>query len=209
MFTGIIEEIGHVISVTYRGKIKDIVIGAKTILDDMKIGDSIACSGVCLTVTHIGSSAFTVQAVEETLKRSTFGSLKRGTALNLERALRSGDRFGGHLVQGHVDGTGRITSKKEFADNVLFSIIPEPGLNRYIAEKGSITVDGISLTVTFSKKGEFGISIIPLTLASTTMNTFRVGDTVNLETDIIAKYIEKLIEDKNSLTINRLKELGF
>ena len=220
MFTGIIEEIGHVSSVTNRGKIMDIVIEAKTILDDMKIGDSIAISGVCQTVTEIGNSTFTVQAVEETLKRSTFGSLKRGTALNLERALRSGDRFGGHLVQGHVDGTGRIASKKEFVDNVLFSIIPEPGLDRYIAEKGSIAVDGISLTVTFApvrrtrtmaggKKGEFGVSIIPHTVASTTVNTFRVGDTVNLETDIIAKYIEKLLVDKNSLTINRLKELGF
>lgn len=209
MFTGLIEEVGHMVSVSNRGKIMDLIIEAHTILDDIKIGDSININGVCLTVTEIGNSTFTVQAVEETIKRSTFGKLKKGSAVNLERALRIEDRLGGHFVQGHVDGTGRITSKKEYADNVVLSIAPEPGLERYIAEKGSISVDGISLTVILAKKGEFGVSIIPHTTRSTTLAHIRTGDLVNLETDIIAKYIEKLIEGKKSLTINRLKELGF
>ena len=209
MFTGLIEEVGNIISVSNRGKITDLIIEAHTILDDIKIGDSININGACLTVTEIGNSTFSVQAVEETIKRSTLGKLKKGNSVNLERALRVEDRFGGHFVQGHVDGTGRITSKKEYADNIILSIAPEPGLDRYIVEKGSVTVDGISLTVTFSKKGEFGVSIIPHTFRSTTLANIRTGDLVNLETDIIAKYIEKLLEGKKSLTINHLKELGF
>ena len=209
MFTGLIEEVGNIISVSNRGKITDLIIEAHTILDDIKIGDSININGACLTVTEIGNSTFSVQAVEETIKRSTLGKLKKGNSVNLERALRVEDRFGGHFVQGHVDGTGRITSKKEYADNIILSIAPEPGLDRYIVEKGSVTIDGISLTVTFSKKDEFGVSIIPHTFRSTTLANIRTGDLVNLETDIIAKYIEKLLEGKKSLTINHLKELGF
>ncbi len=209
MFTGLIEEVGKIVSVLNRGKIIDLTIEAKTILDDIKIGDSININGVCLTVTEIGNSTFSVQAVEETIKRSTFEKLKKGSIVNLERALRLKDRLGGHFVQGHVDGTGRITSKKEYADNVILSIAPEPELERYIVEKGSIAVDGISLTVTFAKKGEFGVSIIPHTFRSTTLKDIHTGALVNLETDIIAKYIEKLIVSKKSLTIENLKELGF
>lgn len=209
MFTGIIEEVGHIVSVTIRGKNMDLTIEATTIIDDITIGDSISIGGVCQTVTEIGDSNFSVQAVEETIKRSTFRKLKKGSAVNLERALRLEDRLGGHLVQGHVDGTGRITSKKEYADNVLLSVTPEAGLDRYIVEKGSIAIDGISLTVTYTKSGEFGVSIIPHTYKSTTLANIRTGDLVNLETDIIAKYIEKLLEGKKSLTINHLKELGF
>ncbi len=209
MFTGIIEEIGHIVSVTIRGKSMDLTVEATTIIDDITIGDSISIGGVCQTVTEIGDSTFTFQAVEETIKRSTFRKLKKGSAVNLERALRLEDRLGGHLVQGHVDGTGRITSKKEYADNVLLSVTPESGLDRYIVEKGSIAIDGISLTVTYTKSGEFGVSIIPHTYKSTTLANIRTGDLVNLETDIIAKYIEKLLGGKNSLTINHLKKLGF
>lgn len=209
MFTGIIEEVGHIVSVTIRGKSMDLTVEATTIIDDITIGDSISIGGVCQTVTEIGDSTFAVQAVEETIKRSTFRKLKKGSAVNLERALRLEDRLGGHLVQGHVDGTGRITSKKEYADNVLLSVTPETGLDRYIVEKGSISIDGISLTVSYTKSGEFGVSIIPHTYKSTTLATIRTGDLVNLETDIIAKYIEKLLEGKTSLTINHLKELGF
>ncbi len=209
MFTGIIEEIGHIVSVTIRGKSMDLTVEATTIIDDITIGDSISIGGVCQTVTEIGDSTFTFQAVEETIKRSTFRKLKKGSAVNLERALRLEDRLGGHLVQGHVDGTGRITSKKEYADNVLLSVTPEAGLDRYIVEKGSIAIDGISLTVTYTKSGEFGVSIIPHTYKSTTLANIRTGDLVNLETDIIAKYIEKLLGGKNSLTINHLKKLGF
>ena len=209
MFTGLIEEVGHIVSIARRGTIMNFVIEAHTILDDIHSGDSININGVCQTVTVTGKTDFTVQAVEETLKRSTFGHLKKGDAVNLERALSIGDRLGGHLVQGHVDGTGKITEKKEYAGNVLLSIAPEPQLERYIAEKGSIAIDGISLTVTYVKKGEFGVSIIPHTLKNSTLENVKIGDRVNLETDIIAKYIEKLIEGKNSLTIKRLEELGF
>ena len=209
MFTGIIEEVGHIVSVTIRGKSMDLTVEATAIIDDITIGDSISIGGVCQTVTEIGDSTFAVQAVEETIKRSTFRKLKKGSAVNLERALRLEDRLGGHLVQGHVDGTGKITSKKEYADNVLLIVKPEAGLDRYIVEKGSIAIDGISLTVTYTKSGEFGVSIIPHTYKSTTLATIRTGDLVNLETDIIAKYIEKLLEGKTSLTINHLKELGF
>ena len=187
----------------------DIIIEAHTILDDMNLGDSININGVCQTVTKIGKTDFTVQAVEETLKRSTLGQLKKRDVVNLERALCIGDRLGGHLVQGHVDGTGRITGKKDFAGNMLLSVSPEPQLERYIAEKGSIAIDGISLTVTDVKKGEFGVSIIPHTLKNTTLENVRIGDRVNLETDVIAKYIEKLIAGKESLTIERLADLGF
>ena len=209
MFTGIIEEIGHIVSVTIRGKSMDLTVEATTIIDDITIGDSISIGGVCQTVTEIGDSTFTFQAVEETIKRSTFRKLKKGSAVNLERALRLEDRLGGHLVQGHVDGTGRITSKKEYADNVLLSVTPESGLDRYIVEKGSIAIDGISLTVTYTKSGEFGVSIIPHTYKSTTLANIRTGDLVNLETDLISKYIVKLLGGKNSLTINHLKKLGF
>jgi len=209
MFTGLIEEVGHIVSVLNRGKSMDLIIEAHIILDNIKIGDSININGVCLTVTEIRNSTFKVQAVEETIKRSTFGKFKKGRTVNLERALHIEDRLGGHFVQGHVDGTGRITSKKVYADNMVLSIAPEPELDRYIVEKGSIAVDGTSLTVTFAKKGEFGVSIIPHTLRSTTLANNRTGDFVNLETDIIAKYIEKLLEGKKSLTINHLKELGF
>ena len=209
MFTGIIEEVGHIVSVTIRGKSMDLTVEATAIIDDITIGDSISIGGVCQTVTEIGDSTFAVQAVEETIKRSTFRKLKKGSAVNLERALRLEDRLGGHLVQGHVDGTGKITSKKEYADNVLLIVKPEAGLDRYIVEKGSIAIDGISLTVTYTKSGEFGVSIIPHTYKSTILANIRTGDLVNLETDIIAKYIEKLLEGKKSLTINHLKELGF
>ncbi|MBT4485864.1 MAG: riboflavin synthase, partial [Candidatus Latescibacteria bacterium] len=126
-----------------------------------------------------------------------------------ERSLRLGDRLGGHLVQGHVDGTGRITSRKGTSGNVLLGIAPEPGLEHYIAEKGSVAVDGVSLTVTFAKKGEFGVSIIPHTLQATTLEKIRSGDIVNLETDIIAKYVEKLLGRGGSLTLSNLEELGF
>lgn len=209
MFTGIIEEVGHIVSVTIRGKSMDLTVEATAIIDDITIGDSISIGGVCQTVTEIGDSTFAVQAVEETIKRSTFRKLKKGSAVNLERALRLEDRLGGHLVQGHVDDTGRITSKKEYADNVLLIVTPETGLDRYIVEKGSIAIDGISLTVTYTKSGEFGVSIIPHTYKSTTLANIRTGDLVNIETDIMAKYIEKLLEGKKSLTINHLKELGF
>jgi len=209
MFTGLIEEVGHILAVSRHGRMIDFTIEARSILDDVKTGDSIAVSGACLTVTAFGDSSFTVQAVEETLRRTTLENKKKGSSVNLECSLCLGDRLGGHLVQGHIDGTGRIVSKKGNPDNVLFGIAPEPGLDRYIAEKGSVAVDGISLTVTYAKKGEFGVSVIPHTLRVTTLDKARVGDTVNIETDIIAKYTEKLLGGDSGFTTDRLKDLGF
>lgn len=209
MFTGLVEEVGYINSIYRRGHMLNFTIDASASLDDMNIGDSIAVNGACLTVTEIGDSSFSVQAVEETLRRTTLENLKKGTRVNLERALRLGDRLGGHLVQGHIDGTGRIVARKGNADNVIISIAPKHDLERYIVEKGSIAIDGISLTVTYAKTGEFGVSIIPHTLKATTLGKARIGDHVNIETDIIAKYVEKLMKVKGSLTIDRLHNLGF
>ena len=209
MFTGLIEEVGHIEAIHSRGKLVELSIEAQTVLDDMKIGDSIAVNGACLTVTAVSDTTFTVQAVHETLKRTNIEKLKKRSPVNIERSLHIEDRLGGHLVQGHIDGTGRISSVKGTRDNVLISIFPEPGLDRYIVEKGSIAVDGISLTVSSVKKREFGISVIPYTLQATTLANARVGDIVNLETDIISKYVEKLITSDKSLTIEHLKKSGF
>lgn len=209
MFTGLIEEIGTVEAILPRGRIFDIKVRAKTILEDISIGDSISISGVCQTVTAFDSYTFTVQAVSETISRTTFVSMKKGDIVNLERALKLGDRLGGHIVQGHVDGTGRILSKQASGNNFDITITPDPGLSRYIVKKGSITIDGISLTVTHTRSGNFGVTIIPHTLGATTLEKIRIGDRVNLETDVLAKYIEKLIEPGDSLTTERLKSLGF
>ncbi len=209
MFTGLVEEVGYINAIYRRGRMLNFTIDVSASLDDMNIGDSIAVNGACLTVTEIGNSSFTVQAVEETLMRTTLENLKKGDPVNLERALCLGDRLGGHLVQGHIDGTGRIVARKGNADNVIISIAPKHDLERYIVEKGSIAIDGISLTVTYAKTGEFGVSIIPHTLKATTLGKARIGDHVNIETDIIAKYVEKLMKAKGSLTTDRLHNLGF
>ena len=209
MFTGLIEEIGQIVSVNRHEHLVDITIEAHTVFDDLSIGDSITINGACLSVTSIGDNAFTVQAVDETINRTTLGNLKRGSSVNLERALRVGDRLGGHLVQGHVDSTGRVTSVRKTGNNLLISIAADPGFERYIVEKGSITIDGISLTVTYVRGGEFGVSIIPHTTAVTTLQHARIGDRVNLETDILAKYVEKLLHTGGGLTINHLEKLGF
>ncbi len=209
MFTGLIEEVGRMVSSSPRGAATGITIAARTVLEGTRIGDSIAVNGVCQTVTSMGDSTFTVQAVEETLRRTTLGSLKRGSPVNLERSLRFGDRLGGHLVQGHVDGVGRITRAGGSPDNRLLSVAPPPELLRFIAEKGSITLDGISLTVTFASREEFGVSIIPHTLGATTLSGVRSGDPVNIEVDVIARYVERMLGAREKLTLNGLEEMGF
>jgi riboflavin synthase len=209
MFTGLIEEVGHVASVVRRGRVADLSIQARKVLDGLAAGDSIAVSGACLTVTAFSETAFIAQAVEETLGRTTIGSLMQGDPVNLERALRLGDRLGGHIVQGHVDGVGRIVSVAGTGDNALISVAVDSGIERYIVEKGSVTVDGISLTVTFAKEGMFGVSVIPHTLGATTLERARAGDRVNIETDILAKYIEKLMRGGGALTLETLGEMGF
>ncbi|MBN1290675.1 MAG: riboflavin synthase [Candidatus Latescibacteria bacterium] len=209
MFTGLIEEIGQIAKINRHGKLTEFIIMAGKVTEDMAIGDSVAVSGACLTVTSTGNKEFTVQAVAETLNRTTLDMMNRGTSVNLERALRLSDRLGGHIVQGHVDGIGLITSIRKLDENILLSVSVDHKLERYIVEKGSVTVDGISLTVTFVNNGAFGVSVIPHTLNATTLRDRRIGDRVNIENDILAKYIEKLIQQKNGLTIDYLEQHGF
>ena len=209
MFTGLIEETGTLTSIARRGTIVDFTIKATVVTDDLKSGDSVAVNGACLTVTAAGSSVFTVQAVEETIRRTTLGGLKSGGSVNLERSLRVGDRLGGHIVQGHVDCTGRIVSVRKSGENMILTLSVAPDSARYIVEKGSVAIDGISLTVTTVADSEFGVSVIPHSLNATTLRDARAGDTVNIETDIIGKYVEKLLHVKNGLTMGRLEELGF
>lgn len=209
MFTGLIEEVGRIAASVHRGSMTDITIDAVRVLEGTNIGDSISINGACQTVTARGSSSFTVQAVEETIRRTTLGSLKRGSPVNLERSLRLGDRLGGHLVQGHVDCAGRISRAAGTQENRLLSITAPPEMMRFIAEKGSIAIDGVSLTVTFAGSEEFGVSVIPHTLGATTLSEARAGDMVNLETDVIARYVERMLSSREDLTLSRLEELGF
>ena len=209
MFTGLIEEVGAIAGITRSGRFIDIAIAAEKVLDGLAIGDSVAISGPCLTVTSRTAKTFTVQAVEETLRRTTLSRLKPGTPVNLERALQLSSRLGGHIVQGHIDGAGRITARRGDKDNTVFAIETEPALERYIVEKGSVSVDGVSLTVASVRRGGFDVSVIAHTLASTTLKDARAGDAVNIETDIIAKYVEKLSNPGGSMTLESLERLGF
>ncbi|MEV4162888.1 riboflavin synthase [Nonomuraea dietziae] len=193
MFTGIVEELGEIVSVEPLGDAARLAVRGKIVTSDAKHGDSIAVNGVCLTVVDVEDDVFTVDVMRETLRRSSLKSVGSGARVNLERAVRADQRLGGHIVQGHVDGTGVLLSREpgERWDDVRFSLPAE--LNRYVAEKGSITVDGISLTVTTVDEESFGVSLIPTTLELTTLGGKGEGDLVNLEVDVIAKYVEKLV----------------
>ena len=191
MFTGIIEEIGTLKSVRHGHKSAVLEIKATKVLTDTKIGDSISVNGVCLTVTTLGTNSFTADAMPETLKRSNLGSLLPGHPLNLERAMQLGDRFGGHIVSGHVDGEGTILNFKEDDNAIWITIQAEPATLHYIVEKGSIAIDGISLTVASVEAETFKVSIIPHTRHETTLCIKVPGSRVNLECDIVAKYIER------------------
>ncbi|MET9339801.1 riboflavin synthase [Nonomuraea sp. NPDC003804] len=196
MFTGIVEELGEIVAVEPLGDAARLAVRGKLVTSDAKHGDSIAVNGVCLTVVDVEDEVFTVDVMRETLIRSSLKSVESGARVNLERAVRADQRLGGHIVQGHVDGTGVLLSREpgERWDDVRFSLPSE--LNRYVAEKGSIAVDGISLTVTTVDDESFGVSLIPTTLELTTLGGRGVGDVVNLEVDVIAKYVEKLVVAK-------------
>ncbi|MEU7891447.1 riboflavin synthase [Nonomuraea sp. NPDC049152] len=196
MFTGIVEELGEIVAVEPLGDAARLSVRGKVVTSDAKHGDSIAVNGVCLTVVDVEDEVFTVDVMRETLKRSSLKSVESGARVNLERAVRADQRMGGHIVQGHVDGTGVLLSREpgERWDDVRFSLPAE--LNRYVAEKGSIAVDGISLTVTAVDEESFGVSLIPTTLELTTLGGRSEGDVVNLEVDVIAKYVEKLVVTK-------------
>ena len=192
MFTGIVEETGIIREIEHVSKSSQLTIGAVKILEDMKVGDSINTNGVCLTVTAFGHGWFRVDVMPETLRRTNFNTLTTGSTVNLERALRMMDRLGGHLVSGHIDGTGKITRRWVEDNAVWFSIKADEAILRYIVDKGSICVDGISLTVVAADARSFSVSVIPHTQDVTTLLNKRTGDLLNIECDIIAKYIEKL-----------------
>ena len=194
MFTGIVEETGVVDRISRGANSAVLFIKAGTVLEGTGIGDSIAVNGVCLTVTSINGSVFSADVMHETLNRSSLASLKSGSRVNLERAMQMGGRFGGHIVSGHIDGTGRIISIRKDDNAIWYQISASPQILKYIVEKGSITVDGISLTVAEVDKNSFSISAIPHTVAVTVLSDRREGDVVNLENDIIGKYVEKLMQ---------------
>lgn len=196
MFTGIIEECGRVKSLTISGSSGKIIIGAFKVLEETNIGDSIAVNGVCLTVTDIGRNEFTADIMAETARRSSLSKLKPGESVNLERAMSANGRFGGHIVSGHIDGTGTIVSKIEEENAVWVQISTSSAILRLIVEKGSIAIDGISLTVAKVSESDFSVSIIPHTAKETTLLNKKSGDIVNLENDIIGKYVERLINFK-------------
>lgn len=193
MFTGLIEEIGEVQSIQRGSRSCVLTIGCKTVLEGSRIGDSIAVNGVCLTVTTLGGSYFTADAMPETLDRSALGQLSAGSIVNLERAMPADGRFGGHIVSGHIDGTGTIREIKRDDIAIWYTVAADPQILRYIVEKGSITIDGISLTVAYVDDLVFRVSIIPHTQEVTSLKERRIGDIVNLECDIIGKYVEKLM----------------
>ena len=193
MFTGIVEEIGTILSVKKGVKSSALTISGDLIFEDMHIGDSIAVNGVCLTVTNKTKESFTADVMAETLRRSSLGSLKAGSKVNLERAMAANGRFGGHIVSGHIDGTGEIESFVR-EDNAVWVTVKTPvKLLKYIIEKGSIAIDGVSLTVAYVDKRCFKVSLIPHTAANTILLSKKAGDIVNLENDIVGKYIEKLM----------------
>lgn len=193
MFTGLIGELGSVRSLAGDDSGYKLEIAAKTILNDLKLGDSVAVNGACLTVVHITTTSFTADVMPETVRHTNLGKLHIGEKVNLERTLRLCDGLEGHLVSGHVEGTGRILHRQDEGNAVLFRIGCNGDLTRYIVKKGSVAVDGISLTVVEAEKNNFTVSIIPHTAAVTTLGFKREGDWVNIETDMIARYIEKFI----------------
>lgn len=195
MFTGLVEEIGTMKSISRKGEAMVLGISAGVIMDDLKLGDSVAVNGVCLTATAIGANSFTVDVMPQTYRHTNLKDLKPGGKVNLERAMAAGGRFGGHIVQGHVDGTGAIVRIRHDQNAVVYTIEPaSPSLFKYIIPQGSITLDGISLTVTEAGGGRFSVSIIPHTLAETVLANKRAGDTVNIECDVLGKYVEHLLK---------------
>lgn len=213
MFTGIVEEIGTVKSV----QSKVITIEASKIFDDLHLGDSVAVNGTCLTVSNFDNKIFNADVTQETLNRTNLGSLKNGSKVNLERAMTLSGRFGGHIVSGHIDGVGSIKSMKKDDNAIILTIEVPKNLMKYIVEKGSVAVDGISLTVASLTDNTFSIAVIPHTLKETVLYYKKEGDKVNIENDVIGKYVERLLtfkEDNNdskksNITMEFLLKNGF
>ncbi|SUT92867.1 riboflavin synthase [Actinobacillus lignieresii] len=215
MFTGIIEEVGKIAQIHKQGEFAVVTINATKVLQDVHLGDSIAVNGICLTVTSFSSNQFTADVMSETLKRTSLGELKPNSPVNLERAMAANGRFGGHIVSGHIDGTGEIAEIIPAHNSTWYRIKTSPKLMRYIIEKGSITIDGISLTVVDTDDESFRVSIIPHTIKETNLGSKKIGSIVNLENDIVGKYIEQFLlkksadEPKSNLSLDFLKQAGF
>lgn len=215
MFTGIVEETGTVKSISMAGSSGTIVIEAKKVLENTQIGDSIAVNGICLTVTSMTANSFSADVMAETVRRSSLSECRSKDKVNLERAMAANGRFGGHIVSGHIDGTGTIVSLKREENAVWVKIKTAPGIMKYIVEKGSICIDGISLTVAKIAESDFSVSVIPHTGEETTLLKKKAGDIVNLENDIVGKYIERFMtignakeENESGLTMDMLREFG-
>ena len=214
MFTGIIEEIGKILSIQPIAGGKRIKISSSILLEDISVDDSICVSGVCLTAIKVEDDGFWVDAVGATLEKTTFSKMQLSTSVNLERSLKLNDRLGGHFVQGHTNGIGTILEINKLGENYFLKIKVDETLEKYLINEGSITIDGISLTIATLDGSEVGISLIPHTWQNTAIQTKKIGDKINVETDVLAKYIEKLVgkngaDKKINITENWLKELGY
>ncbi|SFJ90135.1 riboflavin synthase [Thermoflavimicrobium dichotomicum] len=213
MFTGLVEEVGKVRQVRKSGMAMEIMIACQKVLEGTGIGDSIAVNGVCLTVTRLGSDFFTADVMPETVKRTQFHSLKPDSPVNLERAVAAGQRMGGHFVQGHVDGVGVLEERRPYENATLFRFRVPEELTHFMVEKGSVAVNGISLTLVDVGSDFFTVSVIPHTLQQTQLQYAKIGDPVNIECDMIAKYLAKWVgkekKTASQLTVEKLKEVGF
>ncbi|HQA56824.1 MAG TPA: riboflavin synthase [Acetivibrio sp.] len=217
MFTGIVEEIGIVDGIKSGSKSVKLSIKCPKIMDDVKIGDSIAVNGICLTATSRSLEGFTADVMPETMRRTNLGSLKTGEKVNIERALRLCDRLGGHIVSGHIDGTGVISGREEEDNAIWLEISAAKDILKYVVVKGSVALDGTSLTVAYVDDKCFKVSLIPHTAGVTTLGSRKIGDKINIECDMLGKYVEKLLSsgyspDGNSnkgLTMDFLRENGF
>ena len=209
MFTGLIEELGSVRGRVRRGAFQQLEIEAERVLAGLQVGDSVNIDGACQTAVAIRENSFAVETVAETLARTTLGTLGIGQAVNLERALRADQRLGGHLVLGHVDGVAHIRRRSERDGEHRFEIEPPPALARYIAAKGSVALDGISLTVAEVSGDAFTVAVIPHTFDNTTLSQRRGADSVNLEVDVIARYVERLLGGQPQLSFEDLRDMGY
>lgn len=212
MFTGIIEEVGTVKSIVRSSNSAVLTINAKLVTSDIKLGESIAVNGLCLTVTDYSKTEFSADIMPESLRRSSLGSLKNGSKVNLERAMPAIGRFGGHIVSGHIDGTGRISKIRRESNAVWYTVEADKSILKYIVTKGSVALDGISLTIAEVTANNFSVSVIPHTAENTILPTKYTGDSVNIENDCIGKYIEKLINtggERQGITREYLTKFGF
>lgn len=213
MFTGIIEEVGVVKKIDRKSGMARLTVGADTVIEDIKVGDSVACNGACLTVVDLGQDRISFDIMKETLERTNLGKAKVGEVVNLERSLRAGDRLSGHILSGHIDGMGTLVTKQFDGRNLVLRIATSADIMRYLVPKGSIACDGISLTISDLTKDYFTVHIIPHTLTMTNIDSKKVADILNIEVDLLGKYIYRYLAEKKTespgITKEFLAEYGF